>query len=302
METVEIYLDLPLLGGFLSWVQDAALLWMVGQISGCPAVRWRWIVGGAVGGCFQFILLICEASRGTIHGWVLIPAVFGLIVPALMLGITFLPLPRGKMWRILGIFFLLAFLLAGIQWSLECVDQRFIGKGISLGWRFLIHLGSIFILGELGWGAVHRKIWERRCLYQVELHWNDCRVEFKALLDTGNQLCDPLTKEPVLVVEFALLKPFLPQRVIAAVKGLQTEDYGVNWDLPPEWEGRLRLLPFHSVGKQRGMLIGFRPDWLVVRGKEQEYINRRLVVAFHQAKLTTDDAYQGLIPPVLLGT
>lgn len=53
MQAIQVYLDVPFIGGLLSWLQDATLLWMVAQISGVKATLSRLIFGGAVGGVFS---------------------------------------------------------------------------------------------------------------------------------------------------------------------------------------------------------------------------------------------------------
>lgn len=300
MQTVKVYLDLPLLSGLFGWVQDAALLWLIGQITSYKVPLKRWICGGAIGGLFQGLLALNQVSEGLLHPWVLSPLVFMMLVPGLMLGMTFHPLTWRKLLRVSGYFYLLAFLLSGIHWGIDRINQQYFQLEISMGWRFWLHLAFIFILGELGWGIIHQKVWEQVCLYPVEIRWDSRAVSLTALLDTGNTLCDPLTKAPVILVELQLFKPYLPPKLLILIEQLQRGDLGPVWDLPTNWGGRFRVVPFHAVGKTDGLLIGFRPDRVVIRQQQQSITCEQVVIAFYQEALSPEGIYQGLIPPVVL--
>jgi stage II sporulation protein GA (sporulation sigma-E factor processing peptidase) len=300
MELVKVYLDLPILGGIFGWVQDATLLWMVAQI-GTVKVGWRRLIaGGAIGGIFQFLLLVNQASDGLVNGWILSPLIFMAAVPFIMVMIAFWPFTVRKFLTIVGYFYLLSFLLSGIHWGVDSLNQRFFHWEISLWWRFCLHLTFIFLLGEIGWGIVHRKVWDQLCLFPIQISWQDRNLKLNALLDTGNRLLDPLTKVPVVVVEFSRIKELLPPEVLAMMESMQRGELEAEFAIPAYWEERVRILPFSSIGKDHGMLIGFRPDRLTVWQKQQEIENRNVVVAFYHRPLSPEGAFQALIPPSLL--
>ena len=217
-----------------------------------------------------------------------------------MLSLTFYSGNLRMLVRVGGYFYLLAFLLAGIHWGLDSVSRRFLGWEISWWWRFWIHLALIFILGELGWGIVHRRLWDKICLYPVEISWEGQQLRLNALLDTGNRLHDALTNVPVVIVELKQISRFLPPELLKLVASLQEGELDLKWDLPVAWEGRVRLLPFNSLGKEHGMLIGFRPDQLKVWQEEKVSINQHVVIGLYDRKLSPEGAFHALIPPAVL--
>lgn len=296
---VEVYLDIPLAGAVFSLIQDATLLWMVAQINALKPRTRRLLTGGLTGGLFHFLLLINQASGGLVHNWTLSPIVF-ISLPVLMVGCTFYPVKFRKFLTILGNFYLLAFLLAGINWGIDTLNQRFFGWELSLWWRFLIHLTLIFILGELGWGVVHRKIWEQLCLYPVRICWDGNTLETVALLDTGNRLRDPLTRVAAMVVETAVIKHLLPVGILEIINQMQQGQADLQFELSPYWQERFRLLPFSSIGTEHGLLVGFRPDQVVVWQKELEIKSSNVVVALYNRELSPEGAFHALIPPDLI--
>lgn len=297
---LKVYLDLPLLGGILSWIEDGVLLWMVGQISATKAKWGRFVIGGAVGGLFQFLIMVNQASGGLVNSWVGSPVIFSLLVPVLMIGLAFFPFKIKGAFKLLGYFYLLSFLLSGIHWSMDSINRRYFQLEINFWWRFWAHLTLIFILGELGWGVVHRKIWDRICLYPIQISWDGNELNLNALLDTGNRLYDPLTKVPVVIIEFSRVKQFLPIEVVDLIEKMQSGDLASDWKLPGVWEERVRILPFKSIGKEHGILIGFRPDSLKIWQKQQAILSSHVVVGIYNHTLSPEGAFQALIPPTVL--
>lgn len=300
VQVMEVYLDQPLLGGLISWFEDALLLWMVAQINGINGKRGRFILGGAIGGLFQFLMSLSIASGGILNSWVWSPFVYILIVPLCMVGLTFAPLNVKTFLRAIIYVYLLSFLLAGFHWGLDTVNQRFLHWNISVWWRFLIHCALILIMGELGWGIVHRKFWEQICLYPVQISWGDRMIKINALLDTGNRLYDPITKVPVMIVEFKRIKDLLPEELIQWVENIQGGNLGINQHLPDFWEERIRVLPFHSLGKEHGLLVGFRSDEVKVWLKQQAISNPNVIIGLYNKSLSKEGAFHALIPPTVL--
>jgi Sporulation factor SpoIIGA. len=312
LDVIKIYLDLPLIGSLMSWVQDSTLLWMVAQICGIKANFKRLLLGGAVGGFFQLIMLINRTSGGLLASWILSPWLFFIAIPVIMIGATFLPASRQKILRVVGYFYILSFLLAGIHWGFDSLNSRFFQLKISMFERFCFHVALIFVLGELGWGVIHRRVWERFCFYPIRIDWDERQLKLNALLDTGNCLQDPLTRLPVVIIEFNRIKNFLPKEVLNLTASLCREDVleagssgnevvsAAGWELPGNWMQRIRILPFHSLGRDGGILFGFRPDRITVWQEQREIVIRNVIVAFYDRPLSREGAFQALIPPAVL--
>lgn len=302
MHTIQVYLDLPLFSSILGWIQDSSLLWMVSQISSHKVKTIRIILGGAIGGVFQFFLLLNQASNGLVDNWILSPSIYLIGVPLIMLCITFLPAGLFRLLRVGGYFYVLSFLLSGIQWGLDTLNERFVHIEISLFWRFCLQLCFILILGELGWGIVHRKIWEHLCFYPIEIDFEGHQVQLNALLDTGNRLYDPLSKLPVIIIEFNQIKGYLPKEVTSLtesfIKGEMAQNF--DWGLSDHWAERVRVLPYNSLGNDQGILLGFRPDRIKVRQKDKEIVIQDVIVAIYNRTLSQEGTFQALIPPTVL--
>jgi stage II sporulation protein GA (sporulation sigma-E factor processing peptidase) len=302
LHAIQVYLDLPLLGGLLGWIQDSTLLWMVSQISGVKIKLIRLVLGGVVGGIFQFLLLINQVSSGLLNSWILTPLIFLIVIPFLMIFITLFPVNLHRILRVGGYFYILAFLLSGIHWGFDSLNSRFFHFTMSLYWRFCLHLTSIFVFGELGWGIVHRKLWEKLCYYPIQIDWEGRQLRINALLDTGNHLHDPMTKLPVIIIELNEIKDYLPKEVISLTESCNMGEIAINedWELPGKWVQRMRVLPYNSLGSKCGMLLGFRPDRIKVWQKEKEIVIKDVIIALYNQPLSQEGVFHALIPPTIL--
>ena len=155
--------------------------------------------------------------------------------------------------------------------------------GISLGfgeggfWSILLAVAAIFAMcifgfrGKIGGAS----------FVPVELHYKEHCVHITALQDTGNQLTDPLTGNPVLVVE---------AQVAEKLTGLTRQQLSkpseavLTADVPG-----LRLIPYHTVGSPNGMLLGLRMKNVKI-GKWKG----SSLVAFAPDGLSREGAYQAL--------
>jgi stage II sporulation protein GA (sporulation sigma-E factor processing peptidase) len=137
----------------------------------------------------------------------------------------------------------------------------------------------------------------QRVPVQIRIRGQILRVN--ALVDTGNQLLDPLTGAPVIIVEYAAMASLLPIQV-REVMGIGGE---VNLDKMAEFtDGQfsLRLIPFTTIGKNHGMLVGFKPDEVAIQHGDQMVRRTNVVIGIYSRKLSPKGAYRALLHPDLL--
>ena len=110
-------------------------------------------------------------------------------------------------------------------------------------------------------------------------------VVLTALLDTGNTLTDPVTNQPVLVVDGSACRDLLPMKVPLERPADALEMLGAA--------GRreFRLLSYRSVGVQAGMLLALRADSVVVGKKEHNGV----LIALSPTAVSDGGGYQALI-------
>ena len=175
---------------------------------------------------------------------------------------------RREFARLCAAFLALSMALGGALWALSlraggalALSPGLLVFGFTLFWA----LFDVLLRGAAG--ARGREILE------VELDFLGRSARFRALVDTGNSLRDPLTDEHVMIVAPAALRGVFgelevlfslaePTEILSAAAGLDA------------LRGKLRLIPYSAVNA-RGLLVAFRPDAVRIGGEQR----RDLLVA-----------------------
>lgn len=246
-----VYLD-GVIG--LNFLVDLMLLLGVNRLAGFPpglgrAAAAAMVGGGYAGACLLpgFRFLSSALWRAVSLGVVTLTA-FGLGRSAFRRGVLFV---------------LLSMAMGGLVLSFDTGNF----PGLLLCAAVLSLLCAAGFRGK----AVPRKILD------VKLYQNGVEHRFRALADTGNTLCDPVTGEQVMILgpELAMGIADLTGEALRDPVGTVCERRG------------LRLLPCQTVGGS-GMLVGMRCDRVCINGKDVGAL-----VAFTPQQFPTGD-YQAL--------
>lgn len=167
---------------------------------------------------------------------------------------------------------------------------------------YIAALATVLVVAELGWGVVHKSVRDGLFYVPIEIAFGGETLMANALLDTGNQLKDPLTGSPVIIVEHEALKPILPPDVEAVLVKAATGDLGGFADLAASsrWSSRFRVIPFSSIGQEKGMLIGVRPDEVRIVDGSSKVSTSKVVIGIHERKLSPEGTYVALLHPEVL--
>lgn len=111
---------------------------------------------------------------------------------------------------------------------------------------------------------------EEALLHLLTLNYKGKETSFKVLLDTGNGLKEPFSGDKVIIAEKRSLEKILPENIPK-----------LNF---------LRLIPYKSV-KGEGILYAFKPDKILIDGKESE---KSYYVAISETEFT--GGYKGILP------
>ncbi len=124
----------------------------------------------------------------------------------------------------------------------------------------------------------------------VEAERNGQRTSFHALVDTGNSLRDPVTGDGVMVCEREAVWGILTEGEKNAVKGAEGNALKMMEGLTAAGKGKWRLIPYSAVGVEGGLLPAFRPDRVVVDGRDSEHI----LFAVSSVNVSDGGAYSAL--------
>jgi len=66
------------------------------------------------------------------------------------------------------------------------------------------------------------------------------------------------------------------------------------------WFNRFRLIPFSSLGKENGMLVGFRPDFIEIDNDNEKKDIKDVVIGIYTRSLSKNEKYRALLSPDLI--
>lgn len=231
-----------------------------------------------------------------------------IILSVLIIYIAFNPQNIKKMCKDLLLFYLVSFVFGGAAFALIYIikPQNILMKnGLFLGTYTLktVMLGAIVAFGIIigAFAIIKNKISKKDMFCEIEILINQKKIKTKAMIDTGNMLKEPITNVPVIVVEHILLYSCMPKEILNNLKEIMGGDFkNIPCDIQEKYISKLKLIPFSSLGKQNGMLIGIRPEYVKVITDEQEKINKNVIIGIYEKSLTKKGEYQALIGIELL--
>lgn len=128
----------------------------------------------------------------------------------------------------------------------------------------------------------------------IDVSINNQRFEFDALLDSGNLLKDPISKDEVIVIKASKLKGIIPDEFLDIdYSGISMEDINKFIDkLDKEVSSRIRLIPFKHINDS-SLIIGIKADYIKV--DERKISN--IVLGLSNLK---EEEYSAILNPQLL--
>lgn len=225
-----------------------------------------------------------------------------IVLSVLIVYIAFNPQSVKKMWKDLLIFYLTSFVFGGAAFALIYIvkPQDIIMKnGLFLGTYPLktVMLGAViaFIIIITAFSIVKSKISKKDMFCEIEIKINNQIIRTKAMIDTGNMLKEPITNTPVVVVEHTLLYECIPKEILNNLENIIGGDFEkVPEQIKEKYISKLKLIPFSSLGKQNGMLLGIKPQY-IKKMQEEEQINKNVIIGIYNKSLTKKGEYRALI-------
>ena len=226
-----------------------------------------------------------------------------IILSIIIVYVAFYPPKVNQLWKDLLIFYLTSFVFGGAAFSLIYIikpQEILMKKGIFLGIYPLktIILGAIlaFIIIITAFKIVKSKISKKDMICEIEIKLNKQEIKTKAMIDTGNLLKDPLTNTPVIVIEHTLLYDCMPKEILNNLEQiLGGELEKIPEEIRNKYISKLKLIPFSSLGKQNGMLLGIKSEYVNIIQKDKTSKKENVIIGIYNKSLTKKGEYRALI-------
>lgn len=264
----------------------------------------------------KHIRLILASSLGAIYSIIAYMSILEMyssvilkiILSVIIVYIAYNPQNVKNMWKYLVIFYMTSFVFGGAAFALIYIvkpQDILMKNGLFLGTYPLktIILGTIvaFVVIVTSFKLVKSKISKKDMFCTIKININKVEIETKAMIDTGNLLKEPIFNTPVIVVEHTLLYDCMPKEILNNLENILGGDFeNISEEVKNKYISKLKVIPFSSLGKQNGMLIGIKPEEVTVINDENENKINNVIIGIYNKSLTKRGEYRALIGIELL--
>ncbi|ASA26449.1 sigma-E processing peptidase SpoIIGA [Paenibacillus donghaensis] len=300
-----VYIDLIFAANLLI---DGVLLWLTGWLVKLRVSWWRLVLSAVIGALYVVMMFVPELSF--LYTFLI---KFGLSVLMLWVAFGFKSLPQYL--RCMGAFYMINFMAAGgilgVHYLLQSTSEIWNGMVFTTsgGQAYKLKIGFWFVVVMLPlllviFKAVHSSRNRREQLDsyigEVTVDIDGVTVTCPGLLDTGNRLCDPLTRIPVMVMEASLWEGQLPP----SWKGRLTQDGADRLLLETDgqsfaWQDRMRLVPYRGINRGASFMLALKPDLVTIKLGSETYTCTRVLIGLDGGTLSGEGAYRAVIHPDL---
>lgn len=245
------------------------------------------------------IRIIASSSIGAVYSIMLYMQILPIyssifmkiILSVVMVYISYAPKSVKIAIKQLIIFYLISFAFGGCAFALLYFvkpQDIFIKNGVYIGTYPLkiALLGGIvgFVITYIAFKIIKNKATKEEMIYKLKIKINDKTVEVNALLDTGNKLKDPITLAPVIVIEKQKLYNFLPEEILENIDKIIGGDSNKLIEENIKYMSKFRVIPYNSIGKQNGLMLGFKADEVkIIIDEEERTIKNTIIGIFNQS-------------------
>ncbi len=222
-----------------------------------------------------------------------------ILLSIAMIQIAFKPQKIKKMIKQIIIFYLTSFSFGGCAFFLLYYirpQDILMKNGIYIGTYPLkiTLLGGIlgFIVINVCFRLVKERLNKNNMFCDITIDIEGKKANVKAMIDTGNLLKDPITKSPVIVVEKNSLNELIDRYILDNISKIIM---GMEINLPEKYLTKMKVIPFTSLGKENGMLVGIRSDKITIHFEDEEKTIYGVIIGIYEKMLTKNNSYTALI-------
>lgn len=225
-----------------------------------------------------------------------------IILSIIMIYVAYRPKNFKQLFKQLLTFYLVSFIFGGCTFALIYFikpESVKIQNGVFVGIypiKIALLAGVIaFIITQIAFRINKNKINSKNIIINMKIYLDEKKIEVKALLDSGNMLKDPINGAPVVIIEKNSLYKIISKEVIERLHTILGGDENENQADLQKYINKVRMVPFMSIGKENGMLIGIRVDKVKIETEDINIEKKNVVVGIYDNKLTKDNKYNALI-------
>ena len=280
-----VYLDIILIENIL---MNYIILYATGFIQKQKIKQIRLIISSTLGGAYAIISYLN-----------IIPIYSNffmkILLSIIMIYVAFNIQNIKKLLKTILLFYLSSFVMGGCALALLYIinpENISFKNGVLIGtypMKVTLIAGVVgFLIIQISFQINKRQMKKKDMICDLEKSKNKKKIKLKSYVDTGNMLKEPLTKEPVIIVEKEKLNNIINVNIEEILGG---DDKKIE-------KIKFRIIPFKTIGNENGILIGIKPDFVKIIFEDNEKYVENVIIGMYDKKIGKE--YKALIGLELL--
>lgn len=288
-----MYIDIVIIENL---IMNYIILYATGIIAKIKTKKLRLLISSAIGAIYVAIQYITNLKMYS-------NMIIKIILSILMVFIAFNPQSVKQMSKQLLLFYLTTFTFGGVATYLIYVikpQNIIIKNGMFVGTYVLktIFLGAILgtIIIVIAFKISKNKMTKKDMLCKTKIKLEGKEITLNTMLDTGNMLKEPISGDPVIVVERTSLYELIPKEILNHSEEILGGDFEkIPENIKKRYISKFKMIPFSSLGKQNGMLLGIKAEKFKVLNENYEDEKDNVIIGIYNKSLTKRGEYNALI-------
>lgn len=294
-----VYADVILLENL---IMNYLILWSTARLTRYSYSKVKLVIASALGSVYAVLSYFPEYSY-------LFSFFIKILFSILIVIVAYTPAYFHLLLKLTGIFYIVSFIFGGAAFGLFYFINglNLTSNGISFIKDFPIKILVVAVVAayftiRYSWDYVQHRIKRERLIVRVEMSFDKKQLSMDALVDTGNSLKDPITDAPVMITDYSMIRELMPEDIQKVFEQSGENELNAIAEIMSisKWATRFRIIPFKSLGRENGMLIGFRPDVVTIFDNDKRIQLNNIVIAIYRKNLSKDGEYSALIHPEML--
>lgn len=292
-EDMTIYLDVIFLENI---VINYIILYVTGIISKAQIKQKKLIAGALIGAIYSIIYYLLKLKLYS-------NCIIKIILSIVIIYVAFNSNSFKDLLKKVLLFYLISFVFGGSAIAIIYMvnsQNITIQNGVLVGSytlkTVLIGIVVAYFTIIFALKIIKTKISKKDLICEIAVTLNNKEIKTKALIDTGNLLKEPITNMPVIVMEHSLLYDILPKEILNNSEEILGGDFSkIPENIKEEYSLKLKVIPYSSLGKQNGMLLGVKGENLIVYLKDETRQLDKVIIAIYNKSLTKRGEYRSLL-------
>ena len=288
-----IYVDVIFLENLII---NYIILYTTAIISKIKVKQLKILLGSLIGAIYSIIYYILNI---TIYSNFILKIILSIII----IYISFNPKDIKILFKQLLFFYLVSFVFAGAALGIiYMVNSQNINiqNGVLIGdytiITILIGIIIAYIITVFTFNLIKSKISKKDLVCDISVTLKGEKIQTKAMIDTGNLLKEPITGASVVVMEHTLFYNVIPKEILNNIENILGGDLSqIPENIRNEYISKLKVIPFSSLGKQNGMLLGIKADYIEINYKDENIKKDNIIIGIYNKSLTKRGEYRSLI-------